>query len=165
MKRSNIAVFLIIIFVMIGVFIFINDNSNLSNAMPIDDIKEPEDEVIEGPMNINITIDGTTYTAVLDDNDSAKEVYRMLPLNITMNELNGKEKTYYINNSFSTDPTYTGTVKAGDIVLFGNDNLRLFYKTFSTSTNYTKIGSINDASKFKQDIKFGDVKVSITKAN
>ena len=68
----------------------------------------------------------------------------MLPLEITMDELNGNEKYVYLDKSLPTNSTNPKHINKGDIMLFGNDCLVIFYKSFDTTYSYTKIGHIDN---------------------
>ena len=60
-----------------------------------------------------------------------------------MNNLNGNEVYYYFNgDSFKTNQQSVGTINQGDIYLYQTNCLVLFYKTFTTSYSYTKIGKV-----------------------
>jgi hypothetical protein len=48
----------------------------------------------------------------------------------------------------------------GDILLWGNNTLVLFYKSFNTPYRYTKIGKINNTSGLAAALGGGDIKVS-----
>jgi hypothetical protein len=93
---------------------------------------------------IKIKVNSQTFTATLLDNNSAKAFKGMLPMTINMNELNGNEKYYVLPNSLPTDSSNPGTIKTGDLMLYGSKTLVLFYKTFLTSYSYTKLGSVED---------------------
>ncbi len=56
-------------------------------------------------------------------------------------ELNGNEKYAYLDDSLPVGRSARATIaRAGDIMLFGDDCLVLFYETFSSSYRYTRIG-------------------------
>lgn len=95
---------------------------------------------------IKITVNSKTFTTTLLDNNSAKAFKKMLPLTINMIELNGNEKYYDLLNSIPTDASNPGIINNGDLMLYGSKTLVLFYKTFSTSYNYTKLGRIDDVT-------------------
>ena len=104
-----------------------------------------------------ITINDKEYNVELEDNDTTKELNKLLPLTITMNELNGNEKYYYLDKSLPSNPTNIKSINKGDIMLFGNDCLVIFYKSFETPYQYTKIGHINNL----EDLDNNNIKVTI----
>ena len=91
-----------------------------------------------------LTINGAEFTAELEDNETAASFKELLPMTINMSELNGNEKYYYMDSSLPTNSYRPGTINAGDIMLYGNNCLVVFYKTFSSSYSYTKIGHITN---------------------
>lgn len=109
---------------------------------------------------IKITVNSKTFIAILFDNNSAKEFKKMLPITITMNELNGNEKKYDCQNSLPTNPFPPKTIKNGDLMLYGSKTLVLFYKTFPTSYCYTKLGKVIDVTGFASALGGGNVTVT-----
>ncbi len=109
---------------------------------------------------IKITVNSQTFTATLLDNNSAKAFKGMLPLTITMTELNGNEKYYDLPNNLPTNSSNPGTIKNGDLMLYGSKTLVLFYKTFSTSYSYTKLGTVDDATGLASALGSGNVTVT-----
>ncbi len=104
-----------------------------------------------------------TFTATLLDNNSAKAFKEMLPLTINMVELNNNEKYYDLPNSLPTNSSNPGTIKNGDLMLYGSKTLVLFYKTFSTSYSYTKLGSVDDVTGLTATLGSGNVSVTFEK--
>lgn len=136
-----------------------NDNkSNQHNQVNT----EGENNMNETPFKINININGTNYTATLEDNNTTREFIKHLPLTITMTELNGNEKYYYFNDSFPSNPTRVGKINSGDLMLYGDDCLVLFYESFSTSYSYTRIGKIDNPSSLKSAVGKGNIKISLS---
>ena len=97
---------------------------------------------------IRIKINGSTrtFTATLLDDNTAKAFEKMLPLTIKMTELNGNEKYGDLQNSLPTNPSIPKTITNGDLMLYGSKTLVIFYKTFTTSYSYTKLGQTDDAA-------------------
>lgn len=91
---------------------------------------------------MKITIGTAVFTATLYDNSSATAFKAMLPLTIDMTELNGNEKYYDLPKALPTNAKAGGDIKAGDLMLYGNNVLVLFYKNFNTSYSYTKLGYV-----------------------
>ena len=69
-----------------------------------------------------------------------------------MSELNGNEKYYYLSNTLKTDSQQPGELHVGDIMLYGDNCLVVFYKTFSSSYQYTRLGYVEDAESFAQAV-------------
>lgn len=111
-------------------------------------------------VKIKISINSQIFTATLLDNKSAKAFKEMLPLKIKMTELNGNEKYCDLNKSLPTNPSNPKTIKNGDLMLYGSETLVLFYKTFSTSYSYTKLGQIDDASGLASAVGTQDTTVT-----
>jgi hypothetical protein len=108
---------------------------------------------------INIIIGSKTFTATLADSETGEAFAALLPLSVTMNELNGNEKYHYLSSSLPTAAYQPGTIHAGDLMLYGNNCVVLFYKTFSSGYSYTRIGSIDDSSGLAAALGSGNVSV------
>lgn len=109
---------------------------------------------------ITITIGNSSFTARLYDNETAKAFSDVLPLTLDMNELHGNEKYYNLSKSLPTDHLNIGNVNSGDIMLYGNNCLVLFYKSFSTEYSYTKIGYIENPSNLADAVGSDNIIVS-----
>lgn len=94
--------------------------------------------------NVKVTINDNTYTLVLENNKTAEEFFELLPQELNMSELNGNEKYVYMDNSLATSSYYPKHIEKGDVMLYGDNCLVIFYKSFDTSYSYTKIGHIDN---------------------
>jgi len=63
-----------------------------------------------------------------------------------MIELNDNEKYVDLPRSLPAKASNPGTIQNGDLMLYGSSTVVLFYKTFSTSYNYTTLGRIDNPS-------------------
>jgi hypothetical protein len=95
---------------------------------------------------MRIKIGSSTLTATLYDNATATAFKGMLPLTIKMSELNGNEKYFDLSVNLPTSASNPGKIQSGDLMIYGSNTLVLFYKTFSTSYSYTRLGRINDTT-------------------
>lgn len=125
-----------------------DDNNNIENNTPMDNGK------------IKIKVGSQTFTATLLDNNSAKAFKEMLPLTLNMIELNNNEKYYDLPNSLPTNSSNPQTIKNGDLMLYGSKTLVLFYKNFSTSYSYTRLGKVDDVTGLATALGSGNVTVT-----
>ena len=75
----------------------------------------------------------------------------LLPQEFSMNELNGNEKYIYLDTTLPTNPSNIKSINAGDVMLYGDNCLVIFYKSFETSYSYTKIGHIDNLEDLGQE--------------
>ena len=100
---------------------------------------------------VKVLIDKKGYTINLEDNETAKEFVNMLPLELNMNELNGNEKYIYLDTTLPTNSSKPKRINVGDVMLYGDNCLVIFYKSFDTSYSYTKIGHIDNLPNLGND--------------
>ena len=110
-----------------------------------------------------ITVKNTTFEVALENNPSAQALVKLLPLSTTMKDLNRNEKFYYLSSSLPANAQSVGNISVGDIMLYGDNCLVIFYESFATSYRYTKLGKINNISGLKQALGSGDIAVSFSK--
>ncbi len=125
------------------------------NSLDIEIEEEPE--VTDNKMTL--TIGGAAFTATLEDNATAAEFKKLLPMTLDMSELNGNEKYYYLDGNLPSAASNPGTIHEGDIMLYGSSCVVVFYKTFNTSYSYTKIGHIDDPAGLAAAVGSGNVSV------
>jgi hypothetical protein len=113
--------------------------------------------------DITITIVDRIFTATMEQNSTAEAFRALLPLTLEMQELNGNEKYHYLSQSLPTNRTKVGTIHAGDIMLYGDNCVVVFYETFTTSYQYTPIGHITNPKGLKEALGSGSTTVHFTK--
>lgn len=111
---------------------------------------------------ITITIDGTVYTATLEENETAHAFARLLPLTLEMGELNQNEKFDYLADDLPTSPVHPGQIQTGDLLLFGSDCLVLFYEDFSSGYQYTRIGRVENPTGLAAAVGPGSVTITFS---
>ena len=172
--KKRVWVIVLSVLLMIGGFIYYfvspseisfeeTDSKEKSN------IKKENIEEEESMMNdefvskINLVIQGEEFTATLEDNETSRAFVNQLPLTMTMNELNGNEKYYYLDKKLPSQATSVSQIETGDLMLYGDDCLVLFYDTFKTSYRYTRIGKLDQIIQLKELVGNGTIEVSISK--
>ena len=108
---------------------------------------------------ITILIGKRTFPAVLEDNDTARAFAALLPMTLDMTELNGNEKYHYLMSDLPNAPEPVGHVEAGNLMLFGDSCVVLFYEGFDTPYTYTRIGCVADAAGLREALGAGNVQV------
>ena len=82
-----------------------------------------------------------------------------------MNELSGNEKFFDLPGNLPADASNPRTINSGDLMLWGPNTLVLFYKSFSTSYSYTRLGKIEDPSGLLNALGSGNVMVIFESQN
>lgn len=108
---------------------------------------------------MKITIGSVVFRATLSNNETATAFKAVMPLTISMSELNGNEKFYYFSNTLPTNASSGGYLQAGDLMLYGNNCLVLFYEGINTSYSYTRLGRIDNPSGLVAALGAGSVTV------
>ncbi|CAH8209488.1 MULTISPECIES: cyclophilin-like fold protein [Vibrio] len=110
-----------------------------------------------------ITIGNHRFKASLIKAPAASEFSAMLPLTLNMDDLNNNEKHAQLPKSISTDEHRPKRIHNGDLMLWGNRTIVIFYKDFDTSYAYTRIGHIEDPSQLQQVLGQNEVSVIFSK--
>ncbi len=113
---------------------------------------------------ITIRIGPASYSATLSDNPTAQAFRKLLPLTVKMQDHAGNEKFHTLANTLPTDASRPDKIRTGDLMLWGNDCLVLFYKTFSTSYRYTPVGKIGNPSGLAEALGHADVTITFQSA-
>lgn len=109
---------------------------------------------------MRISIGSAAFTAKFEDNAAARAFKALLSMTATMNDLNRNEKYCDLPQNLPTAASAPGTIRAGDIMLYGARTLVLFYKSFPTSYSYTRIGSVDDPDGLESALGAGNVRIA-----
>ena len=164
MKNKILLGVLIVIIILVVTLIVINlkdGNNDTSQNRAINTSEEIDGDDLS--MKINLTINGNSFTAILDDNETTRELLNRLPIEVSMSELNGNEKYYYFDEILPTNSYRPGSISTGDIMLYGSDCLVIFYEDFDTPYSYTRVGKIDNVDNLKDALGNGNVNVMISK--
>lgn len=111
---------------------------------------------------LNIGVGERTFTAILLDGAGARALKELLPMTLDMSEMNGNEKYNYLPYGLPADPRVIGSVRAGDLMLYGSDCLVLFYGDFQTSYSYTRLGRVENTTGLADALGEGSVSVTFS---
>lgn len=132
------------------------ESSEAESGAPI----VPSGDETENTISITVTIGDTVYAATLENNETVQTLTEQFPLTLDMSELNGNEKYFYLDGSLPTDSHQPGQIHAGDLMLYGDDCLVLFYESFSSGYSYTTLGSLDDPTGLAEAVGSGGVTVT-----
>jgi hypothetical protein len=91
-----------------------------------------------------MTVGQRRFAVTLSDSAAARAFAEQLPLTLDMPDLNGNEKHVKLPKPLPTDASRPGTIRNGDLMLYGTDTFVVFYLTFESTYSYTRIGRVDD---------------------
>ncbi len=110
-----------------------------------------------------MTVGERRFALTLSDNAAARAFAEQLPLTLDMAELNGNEKHTALPKSLPADASRPGTIRNGDLMLYGTDTLVVFYATFQSSYSYTPLGRVADPADLPAALGARGVRVVFSK--
>ena len=117
------------------------------------------------PATISLLVGTNVFSVALADNPTAEAFAERLPLAIEMTDLHHNEKYADLDEALPFKPEKVGRIETGDVMLFGDDCLVVFYKSFDTPWTYTRIGKIENTAGLPAAVGSGAVKVSFKEKN
>ena len=99
-----------------------------------------------------MTVGERRFAITLTKNAAARAFAAQLPLTLDMSELNGNEKHAELPRALPAKASRPGTIRSGDLMLYGKETLVLFYSTFDSSYSYTRLGRVNDPAGLAQAV-------------
>lgn len=157
-----IAIIIMLVLVFGVVFLYNNnlENNNINFENQLQQTNQNLEEENMENIKIKLSINNKTFSATLNNNEAVKGLIERLPLTLNMQDLNSNEKYNYLYFSLPTSPSRPNRINAGDIKLFGDDCLVIFYESFNTSYNYTDLGKIDNAEGFLAELGNGSVTIT-----
>ncbi len=116
-------------------------------------------------IKINLKLNNKTFSATLNDNETVRQLISKFPMSIQMSDLHSNEKYKYLDSSLTTNSSTPRTINAGDIKLYGDNCLVIFYKSFSNSYSYTDLGKIDNVSEFVSELNQENVTITFELTN
>lgn len=106
-----------------------------------------------------MTVGERRFAIALADTEAARAFVAMLPLTIDMPDLNSNEKHAKLPKALPTNTIRPGTIRSGDLMLYGAQTLVLFYLTFDSIYSYTRLGQVNNPAALAEALGRGDVRI------
>lgn len=100
-----------------------NSDNNVDNIITN---SEKENTNMTSNDTITLSINDNNFEIQLEQNETTNKLLELLPLEITMSDLNNNEKYYYLDEKLPTNSYSPKTIEAGDVMLYGNNCLVIF---------------------------------------
>ena len=148
-KRRLAIVLAIMIAILAPILFFVTPSSNKQPTdleQPNSATEQPTSNNNKRSQQMNITINGTTLTATMEDNSSAQALLDMLkssPLTLDMHDYANMEKVANLDTNLPTNDQQI-TTQPGDIILYQSNQITIYYDTNQWSL--TKLGHIDNIS-------------------
>lgn len=101
-------------------------------------------------LRISMRVGERRFAVTLSDNATGHAFAAMLPLTLDMAELNGNEKHADLAKALPANASRPGTIRNGDLMLYGAQTVVVFYKTFTSPYSYSTIGRVADPAGLAQ---------------
>jgi hypothetical protein len=116
----------------------------------------------EGP-HMWMTVGERRFAITLTDSAAGRAFAALLPLTLDMSDLNSNEKHVSLPRALPANASRPGTIRSGDLMLYGTDTLVVFYLTFDSSYSYTRLGRVDDPSGLAQALGPRNVRIRFSK--
>lgn len=109
-----------------------------------------------------MTVGERRFALTLANTDAARVFAARLPLALDMSDLNGNEKKFDFSSALPANASRAGTIRNGDLMLYGSNTLVLFYLTFESAYSYTRLGRVDDPSGLADALGKGNARVEFS---
>ena len=110
-----------------------------------------------------MTVGERRFAITLTNNAAARAFAAQVPLTLDMSELNGNEKHADLPKGLPPNASRPGTIRAGDLMLYGTNTVVAFYSTFNSSYSYTRLGRIDGPTGLAQALGPRGIRVVFSK--
>lgn len=119
--------------------------------------KNAPSKISKGSETIQLKMNGNDYQIDLERNTTAEELHEILPEEFAMKDLHQNEKYFELPKALPVQAEKVGKIEIGDVLLYGDQTLVIFYQSFETSYSYTRIGRIRQPELLAEQLGNGDV--------
>lgn len=148
----------------IGLALTLTALAGLSSCSKHDD-GEPERELPSYmAQELQLTVGSEVFALSLFDNETGRAFRNLLPLTLSMDDVNGNEKYTRLPQHLPTSAVVPATIRTGDLMLYGSDGVVLFYKTFATSYSYSRIGTLRNPAGLEAALGPGTVEITFAES-
>lgn len=140
--------------------VLISENIDTNNI-----VNEEMNNLSNEEIKINLVVNNKTFSATLENNQTVQELIQQFPITLNMSDLHSNEKYNYLDSNFTTNSNTPNMINTGDIKLYGNNCLVVFYKDFKNYYSYTNLGRVDNPNEFVNELGNGSVDIRFELAN
>lgn len=164
-KKILIPIFILIIVIVIILLFSMSKNEQVNEITSMYASANEITNDVVNEIKINLIINNKTFTATLENNQTVQELIQNFPMTLNMSDLHSNEKYNYLSSSLTTNSNIPSMINAGDIKLYGNNCLVVFYDNFRNSYSYTNLGRVDNVDEFVTELGSGNVNIRFELAN
>lgn len=131
-----------------------------STASDRSDAAEPSEPT--NAARVLLSVGKRHFTLTLADTEAARAFANQLPMTLDMPDLNGNEKHTKLPGPLPVNAIRPGTIRSGDLMLYGSDTLVVFYLTFDSAYSYTRLGRMDDSVGLAQALGKGSARITFS---
>ena len=109
-----------------------------------------------------MTVGERRFAVTLADTEAARAFAARLPLTLHMADLNANEKKFDLPYALPSNASRPGTIRNGDLMLWGDNTVVVFYLSFDSPYAYTRLGRLDDPNGLAQVLGKGSVQVGFS---
>ena len=109
-----------------------------------------------------MTVGERRFALTLADTDAARAFAARLPMTLDMTDLNGNEKKFDLPQALPAKASRPGTIRNGDLMLYGANTVVLFYLSFESPYAYTRLGRVTNPSGLAEALGKGNARVQFS---
>lgn len=138
-----------------------------ANTASLPHRQEQSQAATERPMRIRIITEDGTFTAILEDNETARDFASLLPAELTLNDYNRTEKVADLPRRLTIAGAPEGAdPEVGDIAYFAPwGNLAIYYRDFAYSPGLVRLGRLDGGAEALAGMGAATARVEIIPEN
>lgn len=111
-------------------------------------------------MRGKLVIKGEEFPVTFKESETtAHLIYEYFPLEMNMKDINDMEKYFFLPNEIPFNKQQRESIEPGEILLYGNDCVCIFYKGTKTHYKYTPIGQVDNPIRLEELLGYEDAHV------
>ena len=156
-KKKIIIIVVTMVALMIGMSIFMrtgmqdikHDKIRTKEKQPASQEQSTQKEDKRAIKTISVSVNGERFYMDVGESAAAQEFAASTPFTLEMVDLNENEKYFKGEESLPMSPEQPKHINIGDVMLYGDKTIVIFYQSFDTNESYTRLGKIRQGDSLR----------------